>query len=679
MTDGRIAGASTRATDASASGKKPESRGVRLPKPEAIVIEQVSPVVDAGRYAPKRVVGDTCVVGAAIFRDGHDLLSARVRYKAPGERAWRSVPMEYDYAADRWAATFPLDRVGSWRFTIDAWTDVFGTWRRGARAKLEAGQDIRLELLEAAELLERTARRMRFGAGRTHLTSTAAAMRDDALSVDERASMVLAVQVEELMRDNWNPPDLTSLPAPFPLRVDAPRAAFAAWYEFFPRSTSRVPGEHGTFRDAERMLPRIAELGFDVVYLPPIHPVGETFRKGKNNSVAAEPGDIGSPWAIGSEHGGHDAVAPELGTLDDFESFVRRAGELGLQVALDYALQCSPDHPWVKEHPDWFVIRPDGSIQYAENPPKKYQDIYPLNFWTEDREALWTACRDLFLFWIDRGVTTFRVDNPHTKPFQFWEWVIGEVHARHPDVVFLSEAFTRPNKLLALAKLGFTQSYTYFTWKNTDHEIRQFMSEFSTPEVLEYYRGNFFANTPDILHEYLQKGGRPAFRARLLLAGTLSPLYGIYSGFELSENVPVRDGSEEYMNSEKYELRQRDFTHPDVLDPDIRRLNEIRRAEPALQHADNLQFHHSENPAILWYSKRGRDEGSDLLIAVNLDPANAQSSTVHVPLQELGLGADEPFEVQDLLTGTRYTWRGPHNYVRLDPAVEPGHLFRVLR
>ncbi|HLV25525.1 MAG TPA: alpha-1,4-glucan--maltose-1-phosphate maltosyltransferase [Gemmatimonadales bacterium] len=660
------------------SGRKSGRAASKLPAAVPIVIEQLSPVVDAGRYAPKRVSGDTCVVGAAIFRDGHDILAARVRYLPAGTREWQTVPMLYDYASDRWSAEFPLNAVGNWAFTVDAWTDVFGTWRRGARAKLEAGQDIQLELLEAAEMMERTARRMRFGVGRRHLTSTAHAVRNDALSVEERVTKAFESQVEELMRANWSPPDLTSLPAPLPLRVDAPRAAFAAWYEFFPRSTAAEPGEHGTFRDAERVLPRIAELGFDVVYLPPIHPIGNEFRKGRNNTTVAEPGDVGSPWAIGSDAGGHDAVAPELGSLEDFERFVQHANGLGLQVALDFALQCAPDHPWVKEHPDWFVVRPDGSIQYAENPPKKYQDIYPLNFWCDDREALWQACLNLLLFWIERGVTTFRVDNPHTKPFQFWEWAIAEVHARYPDIVFLSEAFTRPNKLLTLAKLGFTQSYTYFTWKNTSAEIHQFMGEFSTPDVLEYYRGNFFANTPDILHEYLQSGGRAAFRVRLLLAGTLSPVYGIYSGFELSENVPVREGSEEYMDSEKYQLRSRNFNDPAVLDADILRLNEMRRAQPALQRADNLTFHHSENPQILWFSKRANEGEGNLLVAVNLDPAAPQESTVHVPLYQLGIGADEPYQVEDLLTGTVYSWRGERSFVRLDPAVEPGHVFRVL-
>ncbi|HEX5580017.1 MAG TPA: alpha-1,4-glucan--maltose-1-phosphate maltosyltransferase [Gemmatimonadaceae bacterium] len=645
-------------------------------------IEQITPRVDAGRYAPKRVVGEAVEVGAAIFRDGHDLLAARVRYRGPDGGEWRSAPLTYLYDADRWIGTIVPDAVGRWTFVVEAWTDRWGSWRSGLEKKIGAGQDVHVELLEGAVMLEGAARRQRFGAGRTELQQAAARLRDEGVDQGERARLALSPGLLARMSIAYVPDDLTSS-AELPLRVDRERAAFASWYEFFPRSTSPEPGRHGTFRDAEAMLPRIAELGFDVVYLPPIHPIGHTFRKGRNNTLTPEPGDVGSPWAIGNEHGGHDAVDPNLGTIEDFERFVRRADELGLEVALDYALQCSPDHPWVKEHPDWFVIRPDGSIQYAENPPKKYQDIYPINFWTEDREALWNACRDVLLFWAERGVRSFRVDNPHTKPFAFWEWVIAEVHRRHPEVVFFSEAFTRPNKLLALAKLGFTQSYTYFTWKNTAYELREWMTEFSTPEVLEYYRGNLFANTPDILNEFLVRGGRPAFRLRLLLAGTLSPLYGIYSGFELAENVPVRPGSEEYLDSEKYQLRQRDYAAAGNLDADIRRLNRIRRAQPTLQRADNLRFHHSDNDRVLCFSKtrrgiRGHGPGDDLLIVVNLDPHHAQETMVHVPLAELGLDENRDYVVEDLLTGVRYTWRGSRNYVRLDPGAEPGHVLRMV-
>ncbi|MHB1222977.1 MAG: alpha-1,4-glucan--maltose-1-phosphate maltosyltransferase [Gemmatimonadaceae bacterium] len=666
---------------ASGRGGNRGGAGGGLPR---LVIEQVTPEVDGGRYAPKRVVGEPCEVGAAIFKDGHDQLAARVRFRAPGDSAWQTAPLTYLYESDRWVGSFPLDRPGNWQFTIDGWTDRWGSWRSGLEKKLGAGQQVGLELLEGAALLDTTARRQRFGERRNRLQQAASRLRDGAVDQRERGSLALSAELGALVSECYVPDDLTSYRVELPLWVDRPRAAFASWYEFFPRSASPVPGRHGTFGDAEALLPRIAELGFDVVYLPPVHPIGHAFRKGRNNTLTPGPDDVGSPWAIGNADGGHEAVDPRLGTVEDFERFVRRANELGLEVALDYALQCSPDHPWVTEHPDWFTIRPDGSIQYAENPPKKYQDIYPIDFWTDDREALWNACRDLLLLWVERGVTSFRVDNPHTKPFAFWEWVIGEVQAAHPEVVFFAEAFTRPNKLLNLAKLGFTQSYTYFTWKNTAAELREFMAEFSRPEVLEYYRGNLFANTPDILHEYLVAGGRPAFRIRLVLAGTLSPLYGIYSGYELGENVPVRPGSEEYMDSEKYQLRQRDFGVDQVLDPDIRRLNRLRREQPALQRADNLRFVPSENDRVLCFLKtrqgqRGAERGDDLLVVVTLDPHAPQESVVHVPVEALGIAPGAPYEVEDLLTGNRYRWLGGRNYVRLDPALEPAHVFRVVR
>ena len=646
-------------------------------EPARLVIENVTPAVDGGRFAVKRVVGDVLRVEADIFRDGHDLLGARVRFRGPGGDDWRLAPMTYDPDADRWDADILLDRVGTWRFAVEAWTDVFGTWRRGLGKKVDAGQKVEVELLEGSQMAEVASRRARFGAERNDLSRLGARLADTSVPHDERVRTALSEDLQLLMERFWAPGDLTTFPVEFPVFVDRERAAFASWYEFFPRSAAAVPGEHGTFRDAEEMLPRIARLGFDVVYLPPIHPIGHTFRKGKNNTLTPGPDDVGSPWAIGNEDGGHDAIEPALGTVEDFERFVRRANELGLEIALDYALQCSPDHPWVKEHPDWFHIRPDGSIAYAENPPKKYQDIYPINFWCDDRENLWAACRDVLLYWIARGVTTFRVDNPHTKPLSFWEWVIGEVQRDHPNVVFLAEAFTRPKKLLHLAKLGFSQSYGYFTWKNTSLEIRQWIAEFSTPEILEYHRGNFFPNTPDILHEYLQEGGMPAFRIRLLLAATLSPLYGIYSGYEFGENVPVREGSEEYLDSEKYQLRHRDYGAPGTLDPEIALLNQVRRAHRALQRFDNLLFVRTENEHLLAYLKRDPEGDADLLVVVNLDPRRPHEGIVDIPLAFLGLGDDAAFGVEDLLTGAQYVWRGPRNYVRIDPAWQPGHLFRI--
>jgi starch synthase (maltosyl-transferring) len=644
-----------------------------------IVIERVRPEIDAGRFPAKRVLGEACVVSADIFKDGHDQLAARVRYRCPDEGEWAYVAMPYDADTDRWAGAFLLDRIGEWRFTVEAWTDVFATWRSGLEKKVAAGQDVAVELLEGGAVAERAARACKDRGARASLTQAAQVLRDTNTAVADRARAALDPALLALVTQHPPRDDLTEYSRQLLITVDRTRAAFAAWYEMFPRSQSGDPKRHGTFADAERQLPRIAQLGFDVVYLPPIHPIGKTFRKGKNNTLNPLPSDVGSPWAIGSEEGGHTAVHPQLGTLADFERFVKRANDLGLEVALDYALQTSPDHPWVREHPDWFKIRPDGSIQYAENPPKKYQDIYPLNFWTEDREALWNACLEVFRFWMARGVRTFRVDNPHTKPFAFWEWVIADIKRTDPDIVFFSEAFTRPKKLLYLAKLGFSQSYTYFTWKNTTYEIRDWMREFTDPDVLEYYRGNLFANTPDILHEYLQRGGRPAFRIRLALAATLSPLYGIYSGYELYENVPVREGSEEYLNSEKYELRPRDFTTPGNLDAEIRRINRIRRENPSLQRADNLTFLRSENDQILFYRKSMPDGSNDLFIVVNLDPLRAHESMVHVPLDALGIAGDAVYPVTDLLTGAQFRWRGPRNYVRLDPAQEPAHILRLER
>ena len=642
-----------------------------------MVIECVTPELDAGRYPVKRIVGDTFGVRADILKDGHDLLSARVRYSGPVDAEWRTVPMIYDQNADQWVGGFKVDRAGRWTYTVESWTDRFGTWRSELQKKIAAGQDVSSELLEGAELIDAAARRARFGDARNELRAAALAIRDTRTPGAERIAIALDAQLHTLLDDNYLPPDLTAYARELEVWVDRERAGFAAWYELFPRSQTTSPARHGTFLSTALALPRIAALGFDVVYLAPVHPVGISARKGPNNSLAAGPSDPGSPWAIGNEAGGHSAVEPKLGTIEDFDTLVAAAAELGLEIALDYALQCSPDHPWLKQHPEWFFVRPDGTIKYAENPPKKYQDIYPLNFWCDDREGLWNACRDILMFWIEHGVHTFRVDNPHTKPFAFWEWVINEVHAKYPDVVFLAEAFTRPRTMKLLAKLGFTQSYTYFTWKNTASELREWWAEMHNPNALEYMRGNLFANTPDILHEYLQHFGRPGFRVRLLLAATMSPLYGIYSGFELSENTPVRPGSEEYLDSEKYQIRVRDWDAPGNLNGDIALLNAIRRDNLALQRMDNLVFRESENVQVLFFTKTAPGWRNDLLVIVNLDPSRAQETVVTVPLAELGLDPDIPYVVEDLLTGARYSWRGARNYVRLDPNLQPGHIFRL--
>ena len=640
-----------------------------------IVVECVSPAVDGGRYPAKRLIGDELRVGADIFKDGHDQLAAQVLYCGPGGSSWRHAPMSYVVDDDRWYGTVRLDQIGLWRFTIEAWVDRFGTWRDELVRRVEAGQDVASELLEAAEMVHDATMHAR-GAEFTALDAAARTLRDARAPIERRIAAALDGQLLALMRAHDPRHGLTTAEQEYPLRVDPPDAGFAAWYELFPRSTAPEPGRHGTFRDAAAALPRITELGFDTVYLPPIHPIGRTYRKGRNNTLDPAPDDVGSPWAIGNEHGGHKAVAPELGTLDDFRAFVTEARRLGLEVALDYALQCSPDHPWVTEHPAWFFIRPDGSIKYAENPPKKYQDIYPINFWCDERTALWEACRDVLLFWIATGVRVFRVDNPHTKPFTFWEWVIGEVHRRHPDVVFLAEAFTRPKRMKNLAKLGFTQSYTYFTWRNTAAELRDYVEELTGP-VSEYMRGNFFANTPDILHEYLQQGGRPAFRIRYLLAATLLPVYGIYSGFELYENVPVREGSEEYLDSEKYQIRHRSFGGGGTPDDLMRRVNRIRRENTALQRYANIRFHEAGHESVLWFSKLAW--GNDLLIAVTTDYAGPVDVRLPIPRAALGFGVKEPIAVEELLTGRRARWTGAAVKLTLDPADLPGRIFRIIR
>ncbi len=646
-----------------------------LAEPPRVVIEDVTPTVDAGRYPLKLPVGSTLDVGANVFRDGHDLVAARVVYLAPGEPQWRSAPLAYEFNPDRWFGSFRVEQVGRWHYGVEAWPDHFGTWRSELEKRIQGGQDVRPELLVGALLLERYAGLLR-GEVAEHVRALATTMASEAEPLEAR---LRAARDETLAAEVYGPLEPAELARSplYEVLVDRPEATFAAWYELFPRSQSRRPGVHGTFADTARRLPEIAALGFDVVYLPPIHPIGVTHRKGKNNSPVAEPGDVGSPWGIGSSAGGHTAVHPELGTLEDFDHLVTSANDLGLEIALDIAFQCSPDHPWVKEHPEWFFVRPDGTIRYAENPPKKYEDIYPLNFWCREREALWNACRDVFLFWVAHGVKTFRVDNPHTKPFAFWEWVLREVQTAHPDTVFLSESFTRPNRMKALAKLGFNQSYTYFTWKNTAWELRDYFRELTSPPLTSYYRPNCFTNTPDILHEYLQHGGRPAFRVRLVLAATLAPLYGIYSGFELCEGTPVRPGSEEYLNSEKYQLVSRDFNAPGNLKQDIARLNRIRRETPALQTLPNLEFVRSDYEGILAYRRFA--PGNEILVVVNLDPHAGHETMLDVPVDRMGIGENEAYEVFDLPGGSRWVWRGRRNYVKLDPSERVAHVFRVTR
>jgi starch synthase (maltosyl-transferring) len=640
-----------------------------------VVIEGVSPAIEGGRYPIKRTVGSDVEVAANIFKDGHDLIAARVVVLPPNDVTWQTFPLVHHYDEDRWYGAFPTERLGRYRWAVEAWPDHWGTFRTELQKRLAAGQDVRSELLVGAALLDQYAA-SRPADVAVRLRTAAAKIGDVKAKLDERVKIAQSDELATTTYGALTPVETTRSPV-YRVLVDRSEASFAAWYELFPRSQGAVRGVHGTFDDTARRLPEIAAMGFDVIYLPPIHPIGEKHRKGKNNAETGAPGDVGSPWAIGSSLGGHTAVHPELGTLEDFDDLVASARDLGLEVALDYALQCAPDHPWIQSHPEWFFVRPDGSLRYAENPPKKYQDIYPLNFWCKDRDALWRACRDILVFWIEHGVRTFRVDNPHTKPFVFWEWVLRDINERYPDVIFLSESFTRPNRMKTLAKLGFNQSYTYFTWKNSPWELKEYFSELTSAEMLEYFRPNCFANTPDILHEYLQKGGRPAFRARLVLAATLAPVYGIYSGYELCENVPVREGSEEYLDSEKYEIRVRDWNAPGNIKHDIARLNLIRRENPALQTLGNLEFLNTDFDGILAYRRSAPND--ELVVTVNLDPHAAHETMLELPLEKLGLTEHEPYQMTDLLGGARYTWRGRRNYVKLDPNERVAHVFRVTR
>jgi starch synthase (maltosyl-transferring) len=638
-------------------------------------IGNVWPELDGGRFPVKREVGDLFEVTADILREGHEALAAVLKYRTVKDTAWREVWMQ-PLGNDRWVARFPLEENIRHLYTLEAFPDQYRSWAEDLRKRLAAGMEVMSELLEGAALLRRALPRAA-GADRKRLEARLAEF-DHAAGAAARARILLDEETAELMDIYADRSAATQYDLELEVIADRALARFAAWYEMFPRSQGKVPGRHGTFKDCIDRLSEIAAMGFDVIYLPPIHPIGRSFRKGKNNSLTAGPEDPGSPWAIGNEQGGHKAVEPALGTLDDFRAFVRAARELGMEVALDYALQCSPDHPYAREHPEWFHARPDGTIKYAENPPKKYQDIYPLNFYCRDREALWEEMKGILLFWIQQGVRIFRVDNPHTKPIPFWAWVIGEVQAVYPDVIFLSEAFTRPKVMQALAKVGFTQSYTYFTWRNFKQELIDYYTELTQSEMAEYFRGNLFANTPDILPPILQQGGRPAFKMRLVLAATLSSVYGIYSGYELCENVAV-PGTEEYLDSEKYEIKVRDWKAPGNIKDHITRINAIRRENPALAEYRNLRFYESDDDNILFYGKRSFEGTNTVLVAVNLDPFESHQAQVHLPLAELGIGPEERFQVHELITDERHLWKGPVQGIRLDPREEPAAIFRVSR
>ena len=694
-----------------------------------VIVERVWPDIDGGRFPIKRTVGERVTVTADIFADGHDLIAGVVRYRhlPPGPKGpglhpdtvgrvlsdppgWQETPLT-PLDNDRWEGAFTVTELGAYEYTLDAWIDRFGSWLKGLGAKAEAGQDVSSELLEGAELIQQAVgRHVSPGPKEPGLPSRAT----DAVGqvvLDPPADNLRLLEIADVLRSNQPPlarlqvarnPSLRALMDARPDRsasttyeraltvvVDPIRARFGAWYEMFPRSCTSDPRRSGTFREAESRLPDIAAMGFDVVYLPPVHPIGTTHRKGRNNSLIALPDDPGSPWAIGSRDGGHTAIDPGLGTIDDFDRFVDLANRLGLEVALDIAFQASPDHPWVEEHPAWFRHRPDGSIKYAENPPKKYQDIYPFDLENADWQSLWAALRDVLRFWIAHGVRIFRVDNPHTKALRFWEWAIAEIRREQPDAIFLGEAFTRPKVMRYLAKAGFTQSYTYFTWRNSPYELREYLTELTRTELQEYMRPNFFANTPDILHEYLQTGGRPAFEVRLILAATLAANYGIYSGFELCENAPIKPGSEEYFDSEKYQIKPRDWNQAGTLRELIARVNQIRRDYAALQQNATLAFHSTDNPHFLFFSKTNqgsggsegsggsRGSGARVFIVVSTDPHWTQQGWVQMPIWEMGITARECYVVEDLLDGGRYTWRGEWNYVKLDPSERVAHIFVI--
>jgi len=640
-----------------------------------VQVQAIRPSVDGGRHAAKAVAGDDVVVGADVFREGHEKVAAAVRAKGPAGGKWREVALRPD-VNDRWYGAFPVDAVGAWRYQVLGWTDHWATWLDGFAKKVAAGQpDLSLEVEEGARLLER---RKVPKPARAALAEVVAVLRAPDAGVGAQHAAVTDPALALLLARHPERLDATAS-AELPLWVDRERARFSAWYEMFPRSEGAQPAEgtSGTFATAQTRLPEIAAMGFDVVYLPPIHPIGRAFRKGPNNTLTPGPDDPGVPWAIGSEEGGHDAIHPDLGSFDDFDAFVAEAERQGLEVALDYAIQCSPDHPWVRSHPEWFRHRPDGTIAYAENPPKKYQDIYPIDFDTADITGLTAELKRILDVWIAHGVRVFRVDNPHTKAIPFWEWVIAEVHRDHPDVLFLAEAFTRPKMMATLGKVGFSQSYTYFAWRNSKSELTEYGTELAHGESADYFRPNFWPNTPDILTEYLQTGGPPAFKVRAALAATMSPSYGIYAGYELFEGTAVRHGSEEYLDSEKYQYRPRDWSRPDSLAPYLTALNAARRTQPALRHLRTLWYHHVGNDALLCYSKVTPERTDPVLVIANLDPHHRQVGTTWLDLWQLGLEHAGPYEARDLLTGAVYIWHGPENYVELDPHVEPVHLFAL--
>jgi len=669
-------------TDGATSSPKQKTVAAVSEKPLAksrnrIQISRVRPEIEGGRYPIKRVVDDVLKITADIVVDGHNALDAVLRYKEETQSEWSETPMEHDIN-DRWQAQLRVNRLGRWQYTIEAWIDGFASWQRDLEKRVNAAQDVAVELLIGLDLVTQAAMRV------SPADQDAFARCIEAISnkqnTAEAIKVALSDELADLMRRHPDREHAARYKEILPVIVDPKQAQFSAWYEVFPRSCSPHPGAHGNFNDLIARLPYIADMGFDVLYLPPIHPIGATHRKGRNNNPVCEPGDVGSPWAIGAAEGGHTAIHPQLGSLDDFRKLVAQAKVFGISIALDLAFQCSPDHPYVKEHPEWFQMRPDNTIQYAENPPKKYQDIYPLEFQSSAWEALWEELRRVVMYWIDQGVRIFRVDNPHTKDFSFWEWLIESIKKEAPDTIFLAEAFTRPKLMSQLARLGFTQSYTYFAWRNSKWELEDYLTTLATTDLKEYFRPNFWPNTPDILNDYLQIGGQPAFKARLVLAATLSSSYGIYGpAFELCEGQPVEIGSEEYLNSEKYEIRHWDLDAPHNLKHYIAQVNKIRRENVVLQSNDNLKFYPTDNENIVCYGKHSDNFSEILIVVVNLDPNWAQSGWLELPIEEFDLPSGRPFQVHDLLDNQRYLWNGNRNFVQLEPYTAPAHIFRLRR
>jgi starch synthase (maltosyl-transferring) len=642
-----------------------------------VIIEAASPEVDGGAFPAKRVTGDVVTAEADIFTDGHDLISAIVLHRHETQIEWTEVRMQA-LVNDRWHAEFTVDQLGFHLFTIEAWIDHFLTWHRDLKKRIDGKateEELAVQLLVGLEYIRNAAGRANPRDKRKLQSFIETLESDD--PVKDKIADLWSADLLELMWRNAERKYATRYHRELQIEVDRPKARFSSWYELFPRSTAATPGKHGTFADVEAQLPRIARMGFDILYMPPIHPIGETFRKGKNNKVTAEEGDVGSPWAIGGEAGGHKSIHPDLGTIDDFERLVTKAKALGIEIAMDIAFQASPDHPYVKEHPQWFLMRPDGTIQYAENPPKKYQDIYPFHFESDEWSELWDELRDVFAFWVRQGVRVFRVDNPHTKPLPFWEWCIRDLKKEWPDLLFLAEAFTRPKIMYRLAKAGYTQSYTYFAWRNTASELREYFEEITKPPVSDFFRPNVWPNTPDILTEFLQYGGKPAFTMRYILAATLAATYGIYGPtYERYVHQAREHGSEEYLDSEKYEVKYWPPTDDDMTEL-IAAVNKIRRENLALQQNATLKFHETDNEHILCYSKTAAENA--IICVVNVDPHNTHSSTIDLDLDALRLDADRPFQVHDLLSGARHTWHGAKNFVQLNPHVVPAHIFRIRR